>query len=228
MFKSTFSTPSEVHSTMNTQQPAQEARKARVNRFKKETKKEAQQMDIKQLLDAINEAETQLIMLLAMVENNPLFATNTMGAVQDILTQIIDTLKPHTNDLATIINEYNSISWDLTETVAISFKDIYPVMGEAYDAIKNQKCPMICKEDIDAVLDLADEQITLMNCTSDQACDVIKGILSVISKIKLMAPRILRLLGKIDVLGKTLQAKFGEIKIDPYYEGNAFDGFAQK
>lgn len=207
---------------MNNTQEAQEARTARVNRFKKSTKKETQ-MDIKQLLAGINETETQLIMLLAVVESNHLFAINTMGAIQDVMTKIINAVRPHTGDLATIINEYNSITFELTQTVAIAFKDVYPVMGEAALQFEGQECPVISKEEIDMVLDMADEQVTLMNCTSDQVCDVIKGFLQVISKIKMMAPRIIRLMTKMEAFGKTMQSKFGDIKIDEYYAGNAFD-----
>ncbi len=230
MFKSTFpevqpkavKIGERLQTTMNNTAETQETRKLRINRFKKTTTQEgSMNTDLKTMITDINEAETLLIMALAQMADNSKFATNTMGAIQDVLMQIIETVKPLTDDIVVIVNEYNAISMEIAGVAYLNLREYFkflPAMGAA-----DLKIEPFTKCQLDKLLQMAEAQVTLMDCSPEAAEVIIKGALKIIGKIKMLAPRIVKLQNSFTVLQNKMVEGFSGIKVDPYYAGNAFD-----
>lgn len=231
MFKSTF--PSVQHkavkigerlqTTMNNTAETQETRKSRINRFKK---KEAQvnhpvNKALEQMITDISEAETMLIMILAQADGNQRYASNSMNAVQDIAIKVIKAIRPHVQSIVEVVNEYNSLTMEIANVAYFSvskYLKFLPSIGATDIHIER-----LTTEQAHALLNIVEGAVDCMDCTPEAFQLIVKEMLSILSKIKMLAPRIIKIANAVGTLQNNLAEAFKTIKIDPYYQGNAFD-----
>ncbi len=206
---------------MNNTQETQEARRARKNRFSKaEATTQPQQgqqmkLELKDVVSYINEIDTALVMLLALSETGK-FATNTMGAIQDVADKVIVKIKKHADEIVFLVNETNAISWELSKSIAIAI----PGVGEFHP---DATCPVVREQDLMEALQMIQETVWGMNCTKEVLDIYIKGALQVTSKIKALLPRWVKLMNAYTTLGETMAKEIADIKVDDHYKGNVFD-----